>query len=97
MPNLLFRKGLSVLFAPAHQIEDVATVRILHYDAERVRGVLKKGVFVPDHVGVLDAGQNTDLVQSVLLFVFREFLQLDFLHCVGLVVGLASHQVNFGE
>jgi hypothetical protein len=96
-PNLFFSELLSLAFLLVYYTKDVTPVCVLHNDAKAARGILKEGLFVADNVGVADARQYSDLVQRIFLLLAAQFVHLDFLHGVCLVVGLASHQVNFGE
>ena len=60
----------------------VPVIAVLHDDAsnsyemvleglpQRIRPLLEEHLFVHDHVRVSDGGQDPDLIQSVLLFLF---------------------------
>lgn len=53
---------------------------------ERLALLVEEGLLVLDHVLGADGGEDADLVEGVLLFLFAEVLHFDFLECVDLVV-----------
>ena len=66
-------------------LKQVAPVSELHHDAERLCRLLEECLLVRNDVGVLDRGQDADLIESSLFLALGELSELDFLHCVLLV------------
>ena len=55
----------------------IPTVCELHHNAERGSGLLKEGLLVASHVAVLNGGQNSYFVDSVVLFFLGKLGKLD--------------------
>ena len=54
---------------------------------ERVRVVLQEAVLVPNHVYIADRGEEPELVQRILLFLFIQVDELDLLQCIFVPIG----------
>lgn len=57
----------------------IAAISILHNDAEKVKGLIVKGLFVADYVFGLDWGEDSDFVKSIDFLFLLEFLDFNFL------------------
>ena len=47
----------------------VASVGVLHHDAQRAAALLEESLFVGCHVLVLDGGQDSDLVDGIVFLL----------------------------
>lgn len=53
---------------------------------EIVGALLNEALFVVDDIWVMDWGQDSNLIQCILLFTFIQIVQLHFLYRVDLIV-----------
>ena len=97
VPDLLFREGTVGLFVIVNEHQEVATVSVLHHDAQTTSLVLKESLLVANHIRVVDRGENAHLIERILLLFGTELSHLDLLHCINGVVTLALYAVNFTE
>ena len=97
VPDLLFSEVGVALLMVVDQHQKIATVRILHHEAQTVCLVLKEGLLVANDVWVVDRRENSDLIEGVLLLLGRQFSHLDLLHGVNGPVGLALYAVYLTE
>ena len=97
VPDLFLAESVIVFLFVIDQLQDVAAISILHYDAEAIGRIFEKGFLVADYIRMADACEDSDLVESVLFLFAAEFLHFHFFHCVNGVVRLSSHLVDFAE
>ena len=95
VPDLLFREGSVGLFVIVYEHEEVATVGILHHEAQATSLVLKESLLVANHVRVVDRGENAHLIKRVFLLFGRKLAHLDLLHGIDGVVVLSFNVVDF--
>lgn len=97
VPDLLLCEvGVSFLVI-VDQHEKVTAISILHDQAKTVSRVFKEGLLVANDVWMVDRGQNTHLIQSILLLFGREFAHFDFFHCVDGPIGLTFDAVHLAK
>jgi hypothetical protein len=53
------------------QLQQIPALRQVHHDAQTPGLRVVKRILVTDYVRILDRGQNTDLVQGILLLFLR--------------------------
>ena len=70
MPDLFLSEGCVALLVIINQLEQVATIGVLHHEDQAVCLVLKECLFVPDDVRMVDTCEDSHLVESIL-FLFR--------------------------
>ena len=68
MPYLFFSQFFIAFFIIFDQLKQITVVRHFHDDAKGSGHILEEGILVADNVWVLNACQNSDLIQSALLF-----------------------------
>ena len=89
----LVEEGL-LLLVDYDLLEQVAAVRVLHHDAERVGVVVDEALAVGDHEGASDRSQNAHLAQGVLLLFVGQVLEANLLEGVDIAVALADDLVD---
>ena len=62
MPDLLFGHLSSPFLMLLNKLQEVPTISKLHYNAKVTSCILEKGLFVTDHILVLDGGENSDFI-----------------------------------
>ena len=82
MPYLAFIEKLPFLFLAADHLKYVSSVRVLHHNTQTVRRVFEKGFFVADDVRVVDACQDSYLVQSVFFLSATQLVHFYLFHRV---------------
>jgi len=97
VPDLVLSHLLSSALFSIDQLEHITSIRVLHDDAKTVGRILKKGFLVPNHVGVIDWGENSHFVEGILFLFATQFLQFNFFHSVCRIVRLTQHQVYLAE
>lgn len=70
VPDLLLRELCLLLFVLLDCLQQIATVCQLHYDTETSFLVVKEGILVSDDIRMVDGGENSNFIQSILLFLF---------------------------
>jgi len=55
-----------------NHLKDVSSLEILSNDAESVGKFIIERIFVAENVGVVDAGKNSDLIETVSQLFFIE-------------------------
>ena len=86
LPNLpLFDVGLHLLVI-ANLLEHVAVVGQLHDDAEALVLVVKKRLFVLNHIGMPYGRQDAHLIDGIVAFLLAQVVEFDFLHGILLAV-----------
>lgn len=62
VPDLLFREGCVGLLMVVNEHEEVATVGVLHHEAQTICLILKESLLVANHVRVVDRSENAHLI-----------------------------------
>ncbi len=70
-PDLTLVEELSFFFLVTDGLVEIAVVHVFHDDAKSNKWIpkdfsLQEGFLVGDYVGVMDGGEDPDLVESVL-------------------------------
>ena len=94
VPDLPLREKLLALLVPHYLLEEVAVVRVLHDNAESVERGVDEDLLVGDDVMVLDAGQDTHLIDCICPLFVVELVDLNLLEGIRSIVGLALHMVD---
>ena len=87
---LLFDVGLSLLVV-ADLLEHVAIVCILHDEAETGSRFINESISVGDNVWVVNGGEDTNLIERILLLFLGEAEHLYVLERVDIVVIVPPH------
>ena len=64
----------------------IASIRKLHYNAKSMFGGVKEGALVANDVRDVDRGEESDFIESGLLFLLCHLGQLDWLDGKNLIV-----------
>ena len=90
---LLFDVGLSLLVV-ADLLEHVAIVCILHDEAETGGRFINESISVGDNVWVVNGGEDTNLIERILLLFIRKFSHFYLLQCILLAIAQAQNRVH---
>jgi len=66
IPDFLFFNVSFPLLISANFLVNVSIIGIFHYEAQALSGIVDEGLLVTYHVGFVDRGKDTNLIQSVL-------------------------------
>ena len=94
IPNFLLLNVCFAFLITANFLEHVAIVSVLHNQAQARAGFVDKSFFVGDNVLVVDACQNSDLVQCVLFLLVRQVRHFHFLESIDRLVLLSADLID---
>ena len=94
VPNfLLLDVGFSFLVA-ADLLEHVSVVCVLHHQAQAGRRLINERLLEPNHVRLVNTGQDSHFIQSILFLFFGQLEHFDLLQGVDVVIVKSFDFVN---
>lgn len=93
-PNFDLREQSLISFMLCYFLVQVASICVLHHDAERRRFLVEKRVLVSHDIWVFNACQNTNFIESICFLLFTEFADFYLLERVFLLVTFPRYLEN---
>lgn len=97
VPDLFLSKLGSLFLVFLNSLKEITIVSLFHDDAKAVGGVFEESLLVCDDVWVVNGSQNSNLVDSILFLLFREFTHFNLLHGIKGTIGYSFDLVDGAE
>jgi len=95
LPDGILINNFLVCFVSVYHLKDISPLQTLGDDTEAVANLVIERIFVTKNVGVLDASQNSYLIQAVCQLLFRKSRNTNLLHGVLAAIFFSFYPVDY--